>query len=85
MFSSTFCVSPGTVKFDEPTKRLRTHDVELAVGDVRLRVELVLLVDAALDLPVGHRLGDRRHAVEERVVALVVLEAGVDRSAALAA
>ena len=59
-------------------QRLRADDFELGVRDVGLGVELVLVVDAALDLPRAQRLEDRRDAVEEGVGVLVGLDAAVE-------
>ena len=59
-------------------QRLRADDFELRVRNVCLGVELVVVVDAALDLPRSERLEDRRNAVEERVGLLVGLDALVE-------
>ncbi len=53
------------------------------MSDVRLRVELVLRVDAALDASLLECVDDRRHAFEERCRALLVLETRVERGLGL--
>ena len=50
MLSSTFCVRPGEVKLLDPTSASGPDNVKPGVGDVRLRVELLFGIDAALDL-----------------------------------
>ena len=59
-------------------QRLRADHFELGVRDVCLGVELVVVVDAALDLPRSERLEDRRNAMEEGVGFLVGLDALVE-------
>ena len=56
-------------------KRLRAHHIELGVGDVGLGVELVAPVHPALDPALGDRLHYRFHALQERVRALLSLQA----------
>ncbi len=60
-------------------QRLCTHHLELRVRDVRLGVELFLVVDAALDLAGAEGFEDRRHPVKEGVPVLVRLDALVQR------
>ena len=59
-------------------QRLGAHDLHLRVGDVGLGVELVLVVDTALDLPGAKRGEDRGDPVQEGVRLLVVLDALVE-------
>ena len=54
---------------------LGAHDFEPCVGDVGLRVELVLVVDAALDMPGAERVEDRWDPVQEGIRLLVLLDA----------
>ena len=61
-----------------PDQRLRPDHLELRVCDVRLRVELVLVVDTALDLTGAQRVENRRGAVQKRVGVLVRLKAPVE-------
>ena len=61
-----------------PDQRLRADHLELRVRDVRLRVELVFVVDTALDLTGAQRFENRRGAVQERVGVLVRLKAPVE-------
>ena len=56
---------------------LGAHHLELCVGDVRLGVEFVLVVDAALDLTGTERIHNGVDPAQERVVALVLFETGV--------
>ena len=78
MLSSMFFVRPGAREVARADQRLGADDLELGVRDVRLGVELVLVVDAAFDLAGTQRLEDRRDAVEERVGVLVGLDAAVE-------
>jgi hypothetical protein len=57
---------------------LCADDFELRVRDVRLRVELVLVVYAALDLAGAQRFEDRRDTVQERVGTLGRFDAAVE-------
>ena len=61
-----------------PDQRLRANHLKLRVRDVRLGVELVLVVDTALDLTGAQRVENRRDAVQERVGILVRLKAPVE-------
>ena len=61
-----------------PDQRLRADHLELRVRDVRLRVELVFVVDTALYLTGAQRFENRRDAVQERVGVLVRLKAPVE-------
>ena len=61
-----------------PDQRLRADHLELRVRDVRLRVELVLVVDTALNLPGAQRIENRGDAVQERVGALIRLKAPIE-------
>ena len=58
---------PGTREVAGADQGLGADDLELGVRDVGLGVELVLVVDAALDLSRPQRLDDRRNAVQEGV------------------
>lgn len=64
---------PGEVR--RANERLSTNHIELRVRDVRLRVELVLRVDATLNLAALERLDNRRHTVEERRLRLLRFDA----------
>jgi len=59
-------------------QRLRADYLELGVRDVRFRVELVAVVDAAIDLPRSERIEDCQNAVEEGVGFLFGLDAPVE-------
>jgi hypothetical protein len=53
----------------------RANNSQLGMGDVGLRVELLLRVQAALDLALGQRVEDGRNALQEVVLLLRLLDA----------
>ena len=59
-----------------PSQGKRRHFLP-GVGNIRLGVEFVLLVDAALDLARADRLNDGRNADQEVVLEFLFLQAGV--------
>lgn len=74
MFSSTFWVSPGRVKLLDPTSACDPMTSK-PVGDVRLRVKLVLVVDPVLDQPRRQSCHYGVDSCEEWIALFVVLDA----------
>src|SRR5438093_8761912 len=59
-------------------ERLSSHDVKLRVRDVRLRVELLPIIDTALDLLRPQCLNYRRHSRQKWILLLLLFKAAVE-------